>query len=204
MDCVRTVLRMGAERSVMTYRRSIQEIPVEELELEEAEIEGVEIMYMVSPDPGRRRRERPGGRHRAGPERAGRAGRARAAAARSRSPAREFVIDCDMVLVAIGQRQDNSFPRRAAAEARPPRRAAPRPEPARRELPNVWAVGRLRRQSDQLHLLDRRGQARRRVDRRRSCAGRSPKSRTWRSPASRPSSSRRRTRWWPKASPSGA
>ena len=33
----------------MTYRRSIQEIPVEELELEEAEIEGVEIMYMVSP-----------------------------------------------------------------------------------------------------------------------------------------------------------
>ena len=54
MDCVRTVLRMGAERSVMTYRRSIQEIPVEELELEEAEIEGVEIMYMVSPDPGGR------------------------------------------------------------------------------------------------------------------------------------------------------
>src|SRR3954447_25784538 len=49
MDCVRTVLRMGSERSVMTYRRSIHEIPVEELELEEAEIEGVEIMYMVSP-----------------------------------------------------------------------------------------------------------------------------------------------------------
>ena len=36
-------------RSIMTYRRSIQEIPVEELELEEAEIEGVEIMYMVAP-----------------------------------------------------------------------------------------------------------------------------------------------------------
>ena len=56
MDCVRTVLRMGAEQSVMTYRRSIQEIPVDELELEEAEIEGVEIMYMVSPDPRHRRR----------------------------------------------------------------------------------------------------------------------------------------------------
>jgi hypothetical protein len=40
---------MGAERSVMTYRRSIQEIPVEALELEEAEMEGVEIMYMVTP-----------------------------------------------------------------------------------------------------------------------------------------------------------
>ena len=55
MDCVRTVMRMGAETSVMTYRRSIQEIPVDEIELEEAEIEGVEIMYMVVADPGRRR-----------------------------------------------------------------------------------------------------------------------------------------------------
>ena len=49
MDCVRTVIRMGAETSIMTYRRSIQEIPVDEIELEEAEIEGVEIMFMVSP-----------------------------------------------------------------------------------------------------------------------------------------------------------
>ena len=106
MDCVRTVLRMGAEQSIMTYRRSIQEIPVEELELEEAEIEGVEIMYMVAPtrvigdgqgrvagielirnelgapdDKGRRRPEPVAGS--------------------------EFVIPCDMVLVAIGQRQDN-------------------------------------------------------------------------------------------------
>ena len=28
MDCVRTVLRLGAERSVMTYRRTVNEIPV--------------------------------------------------------------------------------------------------------------------------------------------------------------------------------
>jgi len=49
MDCVRTVMRMGAESSIMTYRRTIQEIPVEELELEEAEIEGVEIMYLITP-----------------------------------------------------------------------------------------------------------------------------------------------------------
>ena len=49
MDCVRTVMRMGSETSIMTYRRTIQEIPVEELELEEAEIEGVEIMYLVTP-----------------------------------------------------------------------------------------------------------------------------------------------------------
>ena len=49
MDCVRSVMRMGAETSIMTYRRTIQEIPVEELELEEAEIEGVEIMYLITP-----------------------------------------------------------------------------------------------------------------------------------------------------------
>src|SRR5918994_1495808 len=43
MDCVRSVLRMGAEQSIMTYRRSIQEIPVDALELEEAEHEGVDV-----------------------------------------------------------------------------------------------------------------------------------------------------------------
>jgi NADPH-dependent glutamate synthase beta subunit-like oxidoreductase len=36
MDCVRSVLRMGAEQSVMTYRRSIKEIPFDAVELEEA------------------------------------------------------------------------------------------------------------------------------------------------------------------------
>ena len=34
MDCVRTVMRMGADTSIMTYRRTVQEIPVEELELD--------------------------------------------------------------------------------------------------------------------------------------------------------------------------
>ena len=74
MDCVRSVLRMGAEQSIMTYRRSIQEIPVDALELEEAEHEGVEIMYMVVADPGHRRRSGASGRSRAHPQRAGRAG----------------------------------------------------------------------------------------------------------------------------------
>jgi NADPH-dependent glutamate synthase beta subunit-like oxidoreductase/ferredoxin len=139
MDCVRTVLRMGAERSVMTYRRSIQEIPVEELEIEEAEIEGVEIMYMVAPtrvigdangkvvglelvkndlgEPDSKGRRRP-------------------------EPVKgsEFVIDCDMVLVAIGQKQDPSFlgdmlPNRD-------RRGVPfLDQNLKTELPNVWAAG---------------------------------------------------------------
>jgi NADPH-dependent glutamate synthase beta subunit-like oxidoreductase len=139
MDCVRTVLRMGAERSVMTYRRSIQEIPVEELELEEAEMEGVEIMYMVSPtrvignDQGkvvgleliRNELGAPDAKGRRRPE-----------------PVKgsEFVIPCDMVIAAIGQRQDNRFlgdllPNRD-------RRGVPfLDQNLKTELPNVWASG---------------------------------------------------------------
>src|SRR5829696_7102458 len=139
MDCVRTVLRMGAERSVMTYRRSIQEIPVEELELEEAELEGVEIMFMVSPtrvvgdengkviglELVRNELGTPDSKGRRRPE-----------------PVKgsEFVIDCDMVLVAIGQKQDIRFlgdllPNRD-------RRGVPfLDQNLKTELPNVWAAG---------------------------------------------------------------
>ncbi len=139
MDCVRTVLRMGAERSVMTYRRSIQEIPVEELELEEAELEGVEIMFMVSPTRV------------VGDENGKVIGleliRNELGALDSKGRGRpepvkgsEFIIDCDMVLVAIGQRQDVSFlgdllPNRD-------RRGVPLlDQNLKTELPNVWAAG---------------------------------------------------------------
>ena len=139
MDCVRTVLRMGAERSLMTYRRSVAEIPVEELEIEEAEIEGVEIMYMVSPtrvvgnrdgkvigiemihnvlgEPDNHGRRRP-------------------------EPVKgsEFIIDCDMVLVAIGQRQDNRL--LDGIDFHTDRRGVPLlDQNLRSELPNVWASG---------------------------------------------------------------
>jgi NADPH-dependent glutamate synthase beta subunit-like oxidoreductase/ferredoxin len=139
MDCVRSVLRMGAETSIMTYRRSIHEIPVEELELEEAEIEGVEIMYMVSPNRVigdengnvtgiemiRNELGAPDAKGRRRPEPV---------------PGSEFVIDCDMVLVAIGQRQDNSF----LGDVLPnrDRRGVPfLDQNLRTELPNVWASG---------------------------------------------------------------
>ena len=139
MDCVRTVLRMGAEASTMTYRRSIQEIPVDELELEEAEIEGVEIMYMVSPNKvvGDEQGKVTGIemiRNELGaPDAKGR---------RRPEPVQgsEFVIDCDMVLVAIGQRQDNSFLGDVPVET--DRRGVPLLDHnLKTELPNVWAAG---------------------------------------------------------------
>ena len=139
MDCVRTVMRMGAEVSIMTYRRSIQEIPVDEIELEEAELEGVEIMYMVAPtrvlgdeqgkvtgielirnelgtpdDKGRRRPEPVKGS--------------------------EFVIPCDMVLVAIGQKQDKTVLNGVDVET--DRRGVPLlDQHLKTALPNVWAAG---------------------------------------------------------------
>ncbi|HEY8447441.1 MAG TPA: FAD-dependent oxidoreductase [Thermomicrobiales bacterium] len=139
MDCVRTVLRMGAERSIMTYRRSIQEIPVDELELEEAELEGVEIMYMVSPvrvigDEHGRVKGIELVRNELGPPDS--KGRRRPQPV----PGSEFIVPCDMVLVAIGQRQDSSFlgdmlPNRD-------RRGVPLlDQNLKTELPNVWAAG---------------------------------------------------------------
>lgn len=139
MDCVRTVLRMGSEESIMTYRRSILEIPVDAVELEEAEIEGVEIMYMVSPtrviDDGRGKV--------AGIEMIrNELGEPDAQGRRRPQPVAgsEFVIDCDMVLVAIGQRQDNSLLNGVTVQT--DRRGVPLlDEHLETELPHVWASG---------------------------------------------------------------
>ncbi|MEZ4497881.1 MAG: FAD-dependent oxidoreductase [Thermomicrobiales bacterium] len=139
MDCVRTVVRMGADTSIMTYRRSIQEIPVDEIEIEEAEIEGVEIQFMVSPtrvigdengnvtglEVVRNELGAPDARGRRRPEPVA---------------GSEYVIPCEMVLVAIGQKQDPGF---LAKRYRTAIAAEFRilDENLRTELPNVWAVG---------------------------------------------------------------
>ncbi|HYH11642.1 MAG TPA: FAD-dependent oxidoreductase [Thermomicrobiales bacterium] len=108
MDCVRTVLRLGSEVSIMTYRRTANEIPVDALELEEAEVEGVEIQYMVAPkriigdEEGNVRAIEMVRNELGEPDSSGR-----------RRPVpmegSEFLIECDMVIAAIGQKQDNRF-----------------------------------------------------------------------------------------------
>ncbi|MFT4038919.1 MAG: FAD-dependent oxidoreductase [Thermomicrobiales bacterium] len=139
MDCVRTVLRMGSEESIMTYRRSILEIPVDAVELEEAEIEGVEIMYMVSPT---RVVDDVNGKV-AGIEMVrNELGEADAQGRRRPQPVKgsEFIIECDMVLVAIGQRQDNALLNGVTVQA--DRRGVPLlDEQLRTELPHTWAAG---------------------------------------------------------------
>lgn len=140
MDCIRTVLRMGAEKSIMTYRRSINEIPVMGLELEEAELEGCEILYMVGPtriiagDDG----------HVAGIEFAkNELGPPDASGRRRPSPVEgsEFIIECDQVIVAIGQYQNNEFLGEGIFEE-VDRRGVPRlNEHLQTQHPKVWAVG---------------------------------------------------------------
>jgi NADPH-dependent glutamate synthase beta subunit-like oxidoreductase/ferredoxin len=139
MDCVRTVLRLGSERSVMTYRRTVHEIPVDEIELEEAEVEGVEIMYMVTPT--RVIGDADGNvigielvRNELGePDSSGR---------RRPMPVEgsEFVIDCDMVIAAIGQKQDNRF--LGDMFAKTDRRGVPLlDQNLKSEIDNIWAAG---------------------------------------------------------------
>ena len=90
------------EKVMILYRRTREEMPAYEEEVEEALNEGVELQELVAPkrDP---RRERQGGRHRDGADAAGRCGRHAAAAGPCPIEGSEFMIECDMVLPAIGQ-----------------------------------------------------------------------------------------------------
>ncbi len=49
IDCARTALRLGAEKSYIIYRRSEEEAPARKEEISHAKEEGVEFMFMVLP-----------------------------------------------------------------------------------------------------------------------------------------------------------
>ena len=49
MDAVRTAKRLGAERAIIAYRRTEEEMPARRAELHHAKAEGVEVMPLVSP-----------------------------------------------------------------------------------------------------------------------------------------------------------
>ncbi|MGI6423659.1 MAG: FAD-dependent oxidoreductase [Tepidanaerobacteraceae bacterium] len=55
IDCARTALELGAERSIIAYRRSKKEMPAYEREFIEASVEGIEFMFLVSPKDIRRK-----------------------------------------------------------------------------------------------------------------------------------------------------
>lgn len=106
MDCARSSLRLGADEVHLIYRRTREEMPADKVEIHEAEEEGVRYHFLANPirllvDGGRVvgvecLRMEPGE-----PDKSGR---------RRPVPVEgsEFVIDCDMVIPAIGQRMDTS------------------------------------------------------------------------------------------------
>ncbi len=103
MDSARTAKRMGAEASVIVYRRTRKEMPARAEEVHHAEEEGIEFEFLVAPVEvvGNAQRWVTGlkcVRMQLGEPDA--SGRARPVAI----PGSEFVIPCDMVVVAVGTR----------------------------------------------------------------------------------------------------
>ncbi len=106
IDCARTSIRLGAEVSLL-YRRSQKEMPAEPVEVEEAIEEGVNLMTLVAPVRAISEEGKLVGlecvKMRLGsPDATGR-----------RSPevifGSNFIVECDKVIPAIGQKSDLSF-----------------------------------------------------------------------------------------------
>lgn len=107
IDCVRVALREGCEESILLYRRTRKEMPAEPYEVDDAEEENVKFIFLAlptklitennkivgvevlkmqlgEPDDSGRRRPEP-------------------------IPGSEYVVECDLVIPAIGQDPDLSY-----------------------------------------------------------------------------------------------
>jgi glutamate synthase (NADPH) small chain len=103
MDSVRTAKRLGAERAIIAYRRTKTEMPARVEEINHAEHEGIEFEFLVAPlevlgDEKKWVRGLRCQRMQLGEPDA--SGRRRPVPV----PGSEFVIDCNLVVVAIGTR----------------------------------------------------------------------------------------------------
>jgi formate dehydrogenase major subunit len=106
MDACRTAMRLNAASVCVIYRRTRAEMPAEAIEIEEAEEEGIVFRYLVSPleiigENGAVRRIRLQKMRLGEPDASGR-----------RAPAPiegdAEMLDVDLVLMAIGQQNDNA------------------------------------------------------------------------------------------------
>jgi len=109
IDSARTALRLGAEKSLLLYRRSRDEMPARTDEIEHAEAEGVEFHFLTSPveilgdSKGRARALRCQKMTLGEPDESGR---------RRPVPDKEseFDIEADVVIVAIGNDPNKLIP----------------------------------------------------------------------------------------------
>ena len=107
VDAARTAKRLGAESVTVVYRRSEREMPAYPEEIAGADQEGIEISYLTAPVNIRHRDGRVNGmeciRTELGPPDA--SGRRRPVPVGGS----EFIIACDVVIPAIGQKTETSF-----------------------------------------------------------------------------------------------
>jgi len=108
MDCCRTAMRCGAERSIIVYRRTEKEMPANPIEIHETKAEGIEYMLLTNPvkvnsdDAGKVKSMTLIKMELGAPDASGR---------RRPVPVEgsEYKLECDYILAAIGQKTDANF-----------------------------------------------------------------------------------------------
>lgn len=144
IDCVRTLIRLGAENVYLVYRRTRSEMPANEVEIEAAEHEGVEFVFLAAPS-------------RVVPDDSGKVkaleylrmelGEPDASGRRRPVPVAgsETCLDVDMIVSAIGQGPDVTFKDqdKGLSELRISRKSTieANPETLQTGIPYVFAAG---------------------------------------------------------------
>jgi formate dehydrogenase major subunit len=108
MDCCRTAMRCGAERSIIVYRRTEKEMPANPIEIHESKAEGIEYMLLTNPikvnsdEAGKVKSMTLIKMELGAPDASGR---------RRPVPVEgsEYELECDYILAAIGQKTDVNF-----------------------------------------------------------------------------------------------
>jgi heterodisulfide reductase subunit A2 len=140
IDAARTAKRLGAERVTVVYRRSEQEMPAYAEEVHGAREEGIEFATLAAPVRILATDGRVVGfeciRTRLGPP--DDSGRRRPVPVEGS----EFVIDCDAVIPAIGQRTDMAWTKKAPdLDLTARHTVAVNPQTMQTSIPHVFAAG---------------------------------------------------------------
>ncbi len=143
MDCARTAVRMGSREVSIVYRRTRDEMPARTEEIEHAEQEGVQVPLPHQPDPLHRRRPALG----ASRWSASRCSWASPTTRAGRRPipkaGSNFLMDVDMVIVAVGAGPEpGALLGLARPRAQPSGATSTRARASgRTSMPDVWAGG---------------------------------------------------------------
>jgi len=140
MDAARAARRLGSEKVTILYRRSEREMPAYTEEIEDAKAEGIGFHFLTSPVTVLSRNGRVTGieciRNELGPADA--SGRRRPLPVKDS----EFVIACDAVVPAVGQKTDNAWaPNEPGLDWTSRQTIRVDPQTLQTSVPHVFAAG---------------------------------------------------------------